>query len=50
MSNYIIHSLYVVMAYFAWLYLYHESVAILEKYMYQTDTIVSTYDCIQHPS
>ena len=42
MSNYIIHSLYVVMGFFAWLYLYNECVTILEKYMYRTDTIVGT--------
>ena len=50
MSNYIIHSFYVVMASFAWLYINHECVTILEKYMYQADTIVGTYNYIQHPS
>ena len=50
MSNYIIHSFYVVMGSFAWSYLYHECVTILEKYIYQTDTIIGTYKYIQHPS
>ena len=40
MSSYIIHSFYVVMGSFP---IYHECVAIFEKYMYQTDTIVGTY-------
>ena len=39
MSNYIIHSFYVVMGSFVGLYLYHECVTILEKYMYQNDVI-----------
>ena len=50
MSNYIIHSLYVVMGSFAWLYFYHECVAILEKYMYRTDTIIGTLNYSQPPS
>ena len=50
MSNYIIHSFLVVMELFAWLYLHHECVAILEKYMFRTDTTVGTYNYIQHPS
>ena len=51
MSNYIIHSLRVAIGYFAWLYmyLYHECVTILEKYIY-LDTIVGTYNYIQHLS
>ena len=46
MSNYIIHSFEEVTGYFAWLYLYHECVTILEKYMYRTDTVVGTYNYI----
>ena len=51
MSNNIIHSFCVVLGYFASLYLYHECVAILEKYMYRTDkSIVGSYNYIQHSS
>ena len=50
MSNFIIHSFYVVTGSFALLYLYHECVTILEKYMYRTDAIAGTYNYIQHPS
>ena len=41
MSNYIIHIFYVGMGSFAWLYLYHECVAILEKINTFTELIQS---------
>ena len=50
MSKYIFHSFYVVMGSFACLYLYHEYNAILDKYIYRTNTIVGSYNYIQHPS